>query len=68
MGQLVNAGMDITAPDRGDFKIGDLVIESGGKSKTATQVKKDASYLIAADDIETGIGTKVPLWLFGFLY
>ena len=25
------------------------------------------SYL-AIDDIETGIGMKIPLWLFGFLY
>ena len=23
---------------------------------------------IAADGIETGSGTKIPLWLFGFLY
>ena len=23
---------------------------------------------IAADDIETGFGNKIPLWLFGFLY
>jgi len=23
---------------------------------------------IAADDIETGYGNKIPLWMFGFLY
>ena len=23
---------------------------------------------VAADDIEVGIGNKIPLWLFGFLY
>lgn len=23
---------------------------------------------IAADEIETGFGNKIPLWLFGFLY
>ena len=52
----------------GDFIVKDITIEVGGKSKTASQVKGLQHYLVAADDIETGIGTKVPLWLFGFLY
>ena len=34
----------------------------------ASQVKHLENYLIAADDIETGNGNKVPIWLFGFLY
>lgn len=45
-----------------------MSIEAGGKNTKASQVKGRQQYLIAADDIETGIGTKVPLWLFGFLY
>ncbi|TDX01462.1 hypothetical protein EDB95_2498 [Dinghuibacter silviterrae] len=68
MGQLVNAGLSVTAPTQGDFKVGDLFIEVGGKSKNAGQVKGEASYLVAADDIEMGVGSKVPLWMFGFLY
>jgi hypothetical protein len=40
----------------------------GGKSKTSKQVQNTEAYLVAADDIETGFGIKVPLWLFGFLY
>lgn len=68
MGQLVNAGLTVNAPKQGDFKVGDLFIEVGGKSKNAGQVKTEPSYMVAADDIETGIGSKVPLWLFGFLY
>lgn len=68
LGQLLNAGHLVFAPTSGDFQIEDLIIEVGGKSKNASQVKGQQQYLVAADDIETGIGTKVPLWLFGFLY
>lgn len=43
-------------------------IECGGKSKTGEQIKNIENAFIAADGIETGSGTKIPLWLFGFLY
>ncbi|MGN6509717.1 MAG: hypothetical protein ACTHLD_09690, partial [Chitinophaga sp.] len=68
LGQLLNAGMDVRTPPAGDFQVEDLIIEAGGKNKKAAQVKNTSRYLIAADDIETGIGTQVPLWMFGFLY
>jgi predicted AAA+ superfamily ATPase len=66
--QLLNAGLKVTLPDEGDFVVGGLTIEVGGKGKDASQVKHLDDYLIAADDIEIGGGKKVPLWLFGFLY
>jgi predicted AAA+ superfamily ATPase len=68
LNQLVNTGLNVNAPVSGDFSISGLTIEVGGKSKTSKQVKDTGPYLVAADDIETGFGTKVPLWLFGFLY
>ena len=68
LGQLLNAGHDVFEPSSGDFLTNDLTIEVGGKNKTSKQVRDATSYLIAADDIEMGFGTKVPLWLFGFLY
>ena len=43
-------------------------IECGGKSKTGEQIKNLENAFIAADGIEIGIGSKIPLWLFGFLY
>lgn len=43
-------------------------IECGGKSKTGEQIKNLENAFIAADGIETGSGSKIPLWLFGFLY
>lgn len=66
--QLTNCGFKIHLPQAGDFIVDNLHIEVGGKTKTATQVKDQQHYIIAADNIETGIGTKIPLWLFGFMY
>lgn len=68
LGQLLNAGIEVYTPVEGDFLVRDITIEVEGKGKTASQVKVTKNYLVAADDIEIGIGTKVPLWLFGFLY
>lgn len=68
LGQLLNAGFDVFEPHNGDFLIDDITIEVGGKNKSMKQVRDAASYLIAADDIETGLGAKIPLWLFGFMY
>ena len=66
--QLINTGAEVVAPVDGDFLTSNITIEVGGKSKTARQVSKNELYLVAADNLETGIGTKIPLWLFGLLY
>ncbi|SEB13446.1 ATP-binding protein [Pedobacter hartonius] len=68
LNQLINAGNDVRAPINGDFSVSGLTIEVGGRSKTIKQVKEQDSFIVAADDIESGFGPKVPLWLFGFLY
>ncbi len=68
LNQLLNAGHDVSASSDGDFLIRELTIEVGGKGKSVKQVKHLDNYLIAADNIETGSGNKVPVWLFGFLY
>lgn len=68
LGQLLNAGFDVFEPDDGDFLVDGINIEVGGKNKSTKQVRDNGSYIIATDDIETGLGTKIPLWLFGFLY
>jgi uncharacterized protein len=68
LGQLLNAGIEVNAPHEGDFVAKDIIIEVGAKEKTASQVKGKKNYIVAADDIETGIGSKVPLWIFGFMY
>jgi len=57
------------APKNGDFVInGDIVIEVGGASKTARQIKSEKNGYLACDNLEVGAGRKIPLWLFGCLY
>jgi len=43
-------------------------IEVGVKGKTNQQMQGIANSYIASDDLEYGTGTKIPLWMFGFLY
>ena len=68
LSQLLNAGLDVLLPEEGDFRYGDVTIEVGGKGKDGNQVKHLPHWLIAADEMEAGVGNKIPLWLFGFLY
>lgn len=53
----------------GDFEVdGKFVFEVGGKGKGFGQIKDVPNSYVVNDDIEVGIGSKIPLWLFGFLY
>jgi len=55
--------------DRGDFLVDEQYsVEIGGKNKGFTQIKDIPNSFVVADDIESGFGSKIPLWLFGFLY
>lgn len=52
-----------------DFLIdGKYTFEVGGKDKGKKQIATLENAYIVADDIEYGMGNKIPLWLFGFLY
>ncbi|MDH3973204.1 MAG: AAA family ATPase [Deltaproteobacteria bacterium] len=66
---MVKTTNRISIPPKGDFLVkGKLLFEVGGKNKSFSQIKNiDHSYL-ALDNMETGFGNKIPLWLFGFLY
>ena len=68
LGQLLNKGFEVKAPDSGDFLVEEVTIEVGGRSKTSAQVQDITNHLVASDDLEVGFGKKVPLWMFGFLY
>lgn len=60
---------DVTAADRGDFVAdGKYTFEVGGKGKSFAQIRDMENSFLALDEIEIGIGNKIPLWLFGFLY
>jgi predicted AAA+ superfamily ATPase len=68
LNQLLNADLNVSSPIDGDFLVDGLTIEVGGKGKSGKQVKHLENYMIAADNIETGTGNKMPVWLLGFLY
>ena len=59
----------ISGAKKGDFIVDDrFTFEIGGINKTFKQIKELPESYIAKDDIETGYGNTIPLWLFGLLY
>lgn len=59
----------IFAGKRGDFYCEEkYTFEVGGKKKGFGQIKDTPNSYVVSDDLEIGIGHKIPLWLFGFLY
>ena len=53
----------------GDFLVdGKWTFEVGGAGKGFNQVKDISTAYVVNDDTEIGLGQKIPIWLFGFLY
>jgi hypothetical protein len=66
---LKAADQALAIPPSGDFLVNDsTVFEIGGKNKDYSQIRGVENSYLAVDDIEIGVGRKVPLWLFGMLY
>ena len=60
---------EVSLPARGDFRVGEkYTFEVGGRKKTYEQIKDLPDSYLAVDDLEVGIGNRIPIWLFGFLY
>jgi len=55
-------------PSKNDYQIKNYEFEIGGKSKKGKQIQGLENAFIVKDDLETGYGNVIPLWLFGFLY
>ena len=54
---------------QGDLLVdGKCIFEVGGKRKGFSQIADLPNSYVVADNIETGFGNKIPLWLFGFIY
>ena len=65
----VSVAHTATYPKRGDFLVdGKWLFEVGGSRKTFAQIKDEPDSFLAVDGIEVGRGSRIPLWLFGFLY
>lgn len=67
--QLENSGHKLALSDSGDFLVDEKwTFEIGGKTKQAEQIKFIEKSYLALDNIESGFASRIPLWLFGFLY
>ena len=67
--QLRSANHTIECLKGGDFIIdGKKVVEVGGKKKCFTQIKDIPNSFVISDDLEIGVGNRISLLLFGFLY
>ena len=65
----VSNGHVLTYPKKGDFMVDDRwLFEVGGRGKGFAQIKDMPDSYVVNDGVEVGIGKKIPLWLFGFLY
>ncbi len=65
---LSNVG-NLYASDEGDFSLDkEKLFEVGGKNKGFSQIADKPNSYILADNIESGMGNKIPIWLTGFLY
>lgn len=59
----------VNVSSESDFIIdGKYTFEIGGKKKGQQQISGLTDAFVAADDIEFGMGNKLPLWMFGLLY
>lgn len=60
---------ELAIPTEGDFVVNDTyVFEVGGKGKTFRQIRNIPNSYVAYDDMEIGLGNKIPLWMFGLQY
>ncbi len=65
----LSCGNTVETVRAGDFLIeGKYTFEVGGQNKGTQQIVGVADAHIAADDTDYGIGQRIPLRMFGFLY
>lgn len=69
LASMISNTHEVAYPKEGDLMVDNrYLFEVGGAKKRFTQIKDIPDSFVAADEIEFGIGNKIPLWLFGFLY
>ncbi len=66
---MISQKYPVALPKNGDFLVDNkYIFEVGGKNKSFNQIKSLKNSYLICDEIEQGIGNKIPLWVFGFLY
>jgi uncharacterized protein len=64
----LQADHTVRVAPKGDFLVdGSLTFEIGGKGKDGGQIKGVENAWLALDNIEIGVGRRIPLWMFGFI-
>ena len=59
----------LSMPSKGDLLVDNkFSFEVGGKNKDYGQIANIHDSYVIADGIDVGLGNKIPMWLFGFLY
>lgn len=65
----IRTNHDIVTSPVSDFLInGQYTFEIGGRKKKQRQLRGIENGFVVKDDIETGYGNIIPLWMFGMLY
>lgn len=59
---------EVIASTVGDFQVGDMVFEIGGKTKNQKQLQGVKNGYVVKDDIESGFLNTIPLWQLGMTY
>jgi predicted AAA+ superfamily ATPase len=60
---------EVTSSNKGDFIVqGKYTFEVGGAKKSFKQIADIPDSYLALDNVETGYGNRIPLWMFGLLY
>lgn len=66
---MLNHVGKLYSAEKGDIEIDKkYIFEIGGKRKGYSQIADIPDSYILADDITSGFGNKIPLWLLGFIY
>lgn len=66
---MIGERYEIGYPKRGDLLVEKrYLLEIGGHKKSFEQIANLPDSFLVLDDIEVGIGNKIPMWLFGFIY
>ena len=66
---MLSVAGELHVPKVGDFLLSrKYLFEVGGRNKGFSQIADKPDSYVVADDIETGFGNKIPMWLLGFLY
>ena len=64
----LNTVAEVLSSPISDFQINGMTFEVGGRKKGQKQIETVEQGYVVKDDINTGYGNRIPLWMFGLAY